>query len=104
MIVGHNVENRHSMSRLPSLVLQCSKRGQLDRAARQRGGKLGLFRGEMLMKWIEIFVGQSQPPAHNFRRDSLAGSSGAMRYQAKPDRPGQRLVGSVRGEKKSTRG
>ncbi len=33
----------------------------------------------------------------------IPGSSGAMRYRAKPCRPGQRLVGSVRGRKKRDR-
>ncbi len=46
MMIGHNVEYRGSVSRLTIVVLQCSKRDQLEGAARQRGRKFSFFRGE----------------------------------------------------------
>ncbi len=57
-ILGHNVEYRHSMSGLTILVLLCSKRDQLEGAARQRGWKLGFFKGETLMKLRDSFTRQ----------------------------------------------
>ncbi len=33
MVLGHNVQDRASLSGLPILVLECSKRDQLEREA-----------------------------------------------------------------------
>ena len=37
VILGHNVEYRASASRMRVVVLECSKGGQLEGGARQRG-------------------------------------------------------------------
>ncbi len=66
MILRHNVEYRASLSGLPILTSQCSKQDQLEREACQRGRKFDFFRGQMLMKWTETFVEQSQPPGPSF--------------------------------------
>ncbi len=66
MILGHNVEYTGSMSRLPILVLECSKGGHLEGGACQTGLKSGFLRGKTWMKWPEIFMGQSQPPGQSF--------------------------------------
>ncbi len=56
-------------------------------------------------RWNGLKLSQNNPSplAHHFHRVSLTGSSGAMRYHAKPYRLGQRLLGSVRGWKKRDR-
>ncbi len=66
MILRHNVEYRASLSGLPILVPEWSKGGHLEREARQRGWKFGFFRGQMLMKWTEIFTEESWPPGPPF--------------------------------------
>ncbi len=70
-------------------------------AACQRSRKFGFFKGETLMNGLTW--DNPSPQAFHFHRVSLAGSSGAMRYQAKPYHPGQRLQGPVRGPKKRDR-
>ncbi len=45
VILGHNVQYTGSMSRLPILVLECSKEGHLDRETRQTEQKCGFLRG-----------------------------------------------------------
>ena len=62
VILRHNVQCRGSVSRLPILVLECSKRSQLRRVAHTRGFKFGFLKTQRLMKLLEIFWGQSCPP------------------------------------------
>ncbi len=45
VILGHNVQYTGSMSRLPILVLECSKERQLEGGAHQTEQKYGFFRG-----------------------------------------------------------
>ena len=45
IILGHNVEYRDLMSRMPILVLESSKGGQLQRGACQRRLKFGNLTG-----------------------------------------------------------
>ncbi len=66
MILRHNAQYRASLSGLPILVLECSKRDQLEREARQRGWKFVFFRRQTLMKWTETFTEQSQPLGPSF--------------------------------------
>ena len=61
VLLEHNVEYRGSKSRLPTLALQCSKGGHLERGACQRGLKFGLFSGYTLMILLEIFMESGQP-------------------------------------------
>ncbi len=55
--------------------------------------------------WNGLKLSQNNPSslAHHFHQVSLPGSSSTMCYHAKPYRPGQRLLGSVRGWKKHDR-
>ncbi len=46
MILGHYSEYRHSMSGLPILVLECSKRDRLEGAAHRSSRKIDLFQGK----------------------------------------------------------
>ena len=95
-ILRHNVQFRGSLWGLSILVLECSNRDQLEREACQRGWKLGLFRGQTLMKSTEIFMEQAQSPGPLFPPGFTPGKSGAMCYHGKPYGAGQRLLGSVR--------
>ena len=45
MILGHNVQYTGSMSRLPILVLECSKGSHLERGACQTEEKFVFFEG-----------------------------------------------------------
>ncbi len=44
VILGHNVQYTGSMSRLPILVLECSKEGHLEGGTRQTEQKYGFLR------------------------------------------------------------
>ncbi len=57
VILGHNAEYTGSMSRLPILVLECSKGGHLEGGSCQTGLKSGFLRGEKWMNWPENFMG-----------------------------------------------
>ncbi len=61
VILGHNVEYRSSMLRLPILVLECSKGGLPGEGCQSlRGRKFGVLRGEKLMKLPEVLLGESR--------------------------------------------
>ncbi len=47
VILGHNVEFTGSTSRLPNLVLECSKGGHLEGGAMPNRTEKWLFEGEM---------------------------------------------------------
>ncbi len=103
MILSHNVQYRASLSGLPILVPECSKGGHLEREACQRGWKFGFFRGQSWWNALKLSRYNPSPLTHHFHQASLSGFSGAMCYHAKPYRPDQRLLGSVRGWKKCKR-
>ncbi len=82
MILGHNAEHTVSMSRLPILVLECSKGRHLETRPCQTGLKFGLFEGVNIDKiGPENFMGESF-------QDSLPGSSGVMRKHSRTLCPG----------------
>ncbi len=73
MILGHNVEYMASMSRLPILVLECSKGGHQERGVCQSRSKFDFCKGLLiilltllLMKLPEIFMLESCPPGRPF--------------------------------------
>ncbi len=100
MVLRHNVQYRASLSGLPILVLEHSKRDQLGREACQRGWNLAFSGGKHWWKRLKLSQNNGSPLAHHFHWVSLSGTSGTMRYHAKPYCLGQMLLGSVRGRKK----
>ncbi len=55
-----------SMSRLPTLVLECSKESHLERRACQKELKFGFLWGKKRMEWPEIFTEESWPTGPPF--------------------------------------
>ncbi len=104
MILGHNVEYTGPMSRLPGLVLDCSKGGHVEGWPCQTGLKSGFLRGKKWMKWPEIFMGQSQPPGQSFPHGCIPWVLWHHAQACKNSVSGvERLLGSAKQQKESDR-
>ncbi len=103
MILGHNVGCRDTMSRLPILVLDCSKGSHLESGTCQRDLNFGFFRGQKFVKLPEIFMGQSCPTDPPFPGGFIPWAPAPCTSTKKNRVQGERLLGSVKLRKENNR-
>ncbi len=83
VILGHNVEYTGSVSRLPILVLECSKARQLEGGHAKQDWKVAFWGGKSGWNWLKFSWKNPSLQANHFHMVASPWPSGAMHRHAK---------------------